>query len=260
MTRACRRLPCVALITLVAALIGPARANGAPVETGFINATVRLGENSLNYVVYVPRDYAPERAWPVVLFLHGAGERGDNGLAQTQTGVGPAIRLHPERFPCLVVMPQCPANKGWGPRLGNVAEATPEVADLALAALDATIQKYHGDPDRIYLTGLSLGGFGTWAIGARHPAKFAALMPICGGGRPADMAPLLKDLPIWVFHGDADPAVPVQRSRDMVEALKSAGNTKVKYTEYPGVGHNSWDRAYGDAEAIAWLLSQKREK
>lgn len=248
--------------SLLGALGGPAagRADSPKPPTGFIDAVARVGDGSLPYEVFVPRDYTPDRPWPVVLFLHGAGERGTDGLKQTQVGIGSAIRMHPERFPCLVVMPQCPPGKGWGAGIQGFTTDRPEVAALALAALDETVRAYHGDPDRLYLTGLSLGGFGTWDIGMRNPGRFAALMPICGGGRPSEAASALKSMPIWVFHGDADPTVPVQRSRDMVEALKAAGNTGLKYTEYPGVGHNSWDKAYNDPETIAWLLSQKRVK
>jgi predicted peptidase len=220
----------------------------AAAETGFLNKSVRAGDRSMPYVVYLPREHTSKKRWPVILFLHGAGERGDNGLSQSQVGIGTAIRMHPERFPCLVVMPQAPRGNGW----------RGESNELALRALDEVVKKYKGDPSRLYLTGLSMGGYGTWEIAAKYPDRFAAVMPICGGGDPTAMASTLKSLPIWVFHGDADQAVPVQRSREMVEAIKAAGSASIKYTEYPGVGHNSWDNAYGDAEAITWLLSQKR--
>jgi predicted peptidase len=252
------RHPMLRTVLFVLAVLAARTATAAPAtETGFIDAIAHAGDMAMPYVVYVPRNYTPDQKWPVILFLHGAGERGDDGLKQTAVGIGGAIRLHPERFPCIVVMPQCPPNRAWGQgnRGGNNPAA--DTVTLALAALDAAVDKYHGDPDRLYLTGLSLGGYGTWEIGTRRPGKFAALMPICGGGRPAEAA-VLKDLPIWAFHGDADMTVPIQRSRDMVEAIKAAGGTHVRLTEYPGVGHNSWDKAYNDPEAIAWLLSQKR--
>jgi predicted peptidase len=246
-------------VMLVLALFAARTAVAAPaVETGFIDAIVHAGDMAMPYVVYVPRNYTPDQKWPVILFLHGAGQRGMDGLKQTQVGIGGAIRSHPERFPCIVVMPQCPPSRAWGQGIRGFNTPSPDTVTLALAALDAAVDKYHGDPDRLYLTGLSLGGFGTWEIGTRHPDKFAALMPICGGGRPADAATALKDLPIWTFHGDADPTVPIQRSREMVEAIKAAGSTRIRLTEYPGVGHNSWDKAYNDPEAITWLLAQKR--
>jgi predicted peptidase len=238
-----------------AALAAPSGA--AEMETGFLNETAHAGSETMPYVVYVPRDYTPARKWPVVLFLHGSGERGTNGLAQTQVGLPVQLRVHPERFPCLVVMPQCPPGQGWGAAIPGFSEDHPETLDLAMNALDTVLKKYSTDPDRVYLTGLSMGGFGSWDLGSKHPERFAAMMVVCGGGDPAKVAPRLKDKPVWVFHGGADPTVPVKRSQEMVEALKAAGNTQVKYTEYPGVGHNSWDNAFGDPAAIEWLFSQK---
>jgi predicted peptidase len=242
------RLAFATVLLLSALALAAAAPNAAALETGFLNRTVKADGQSMPYVVYVPRDYSAKKRWPVVLFLHGAGERGDNGLAQSQVGIGTALRMNPERFPCLVVMPQAPSRGGWrGPS-----------NELALKALEEVVRKYRGDRERLYLTGLSMGGYGTWAIAAAHPDMFAAIMPICGGGDPAAMASALKSLPIWVFHGDADTAVPPERSRDMVKAITDAGSTRIKYTEYPGVGHNSWDRAYSDAEAMSWLFAQKR--
>ena len=142
-----------------------------------------------------------------------------------------------------------------------------------LAALAAAIKEFNGDPARIYLTGLSMGGYGTWSIAAGHPGMFAALVPVCGGIRPpdagapedgaanpyAETAKKIGTTPVWVFHGGADPAVPVTESRKMVEALK-ANSGNVKYTEYEGVGHNSWDKAYREADLPVWLFAQKLEK
>ena len=243
-----RRTLLAGALALLAAGV-PAQAQGAgAVPTGFIDKTLTVEGKSYPYVVYVPRGYTADRKWPVVLFLHGAGERGEDGLKQTQVGLGGAIRVFPERFPAIVVMPQCPTGKRF----------TEAVADAVIRQLDRAMREYSIDPDRQYLTGLSMGGYGTWAIAAQHPDRFAALAPVCGGGDPAMMAPKLKHLPIWVFHGDQDQAVPVSRSRDMVEALKAAGSTTVRYTEYPGVGHNSWDAAYSDRALAEWLFQQKR--
>jgi len=217
-----------------------------PVETGFVFRKMEFEGATRRYAVWVPPDYTPAKRWPVILFLHGKGECGDDGERQTTVGLGKALREHPERFPALVVMPQIPVGRRWqGPAL-----------ELALAALEATMNEYAADPDRVVGTGLSLGGYGTWALGARCPERFAALVPICGGGDPADAARLAR-VPIWCFHGDADKAVPVERSRQMVEAVRAAGGS-VRYSELAGVGHNSWDAAYGDAEVIAWMLAQKR--
>lgn len=218
-----------------------------PIETGFLNRTYTKDSYTMPYVVYVPRDYTPTKQWPVILFLHGAGERGNDGIRQTQVGIGTAIRSYPDRFPCIVVMPQCPADRWWGG----------DDLDAAYQCLQQTIKEFSCDPQRVYLTGLSMGGFGSWSLIARYPDAFAAVVPICGRGNVAD-AEKLKNIPMWVFHGEADTLVPPTFSREMVEALKKAGSTVVKYTELPGVGHNSWDPAYSSAEVIKWLLEQKR--
>lgn len=220
---------------------------GERVETGFLNRTLVHGSLVMPYVVYVPRDYTPTQKYPVILFLHGAGERGSDGIRQTQVGIGAAIRTYPERFPCLVVMPQCPADRWWR---GEELEA-------AYQCLQQILREFSCDPQRVYLTGLSMGGFGSWELAAKYPDAFAAVIPICGRGNPAD-AEKLKNLPIWVFHGEADTLVPPTFSREMVEALQKAGSTRVKYTELPGIGHNSWDPAYSSAEVIRWLLEQRK--
>lgn len=220
----------------------PAAAGYAP---GVVKKTMTVNGVERTYAVYVPADYTPKKAWPLIMFLHGAGERGDDGIIQTQVGIGPAIQAHPDRFPCIVVMPQCPKTGWW-----DVAEAD---IDLALSQTRAS---YNVDPKRIYLTGLSMGGFGTWGYGARRLDVYAALMPVCGRGNAAD-APALAKKPIWAFHGAKDSVVPVQNSRDMVEAVRRAGGD-VRYTEYPELDHNSWDAAYGDADAIRWLLGCRK--
>ena len=240
-------------------------ANAAP-ETGFLNRTVAVDGTTYRYVVFVPIEWTSNKKWPVVLFLHGAGERGDDGLMQSQVGLGGAIRVHSDRFPAIVVMPQCRKNNWW---------QAPSMEAQALAALDAAIKEFNGDAERTYLTGLSMGGYGTWDVAAKWPNRFAAIAPICGGirlparvatqtGVPqsesadpyADAAKKVGSVPIWVFHGGADPTVPVTESRKMVEALKAL-NADVKYTEYEGVGHNSWDKAYSEVEFPVWLFAQR---
>lgn len=183
-----------------------------------------------------------------MLFLHGAGERGRDGRLQTTVGIGPQIARQPERFPLAVVMPQCPTGANW---------STPEVEQLTLKALDDCSAELHSDRSRIYLTGLSMGGYGTWMIGARYPERFAALAPICGGGDPA-LATALKSMPIWAFHGALDEVVPACKSREMVKAVKGAGNGRIQYTEYEDGLHNVWDLAYGDPALMTWLLAQRR--
>ncbi len=213
--------------------------------TGFLTKSVQIEGETYVYSVYVPLGYDPARAWPLILFLHGVGERGRDGLLQTDVGIAHAIRKYPDRFPCIVVIPQCPETCWW-----NKAFA------LVDATLARTREAYNVDADRLYLTGLSMGGFGTWAYAGAHPDLFAALVPICGGGKPEDAA-RLAHLPIWAFHGDADSTVSPKMSRRMVEAVRAAGGD-ARYTEYPGVGHNSWDAAYGDPELLNWLLEQRR--
>jgi predicted peptidase len=237
-------------------------------ETGFLNRSVSIDGTEHRYVVYVPREYSAPARWPVILFLHGSGESGTDGLLQTELGLPRAIRRHPERFPAIIVMPQAARDMWWS----DVA-----IEKLALAALDASIKEFRGDPDRIYLTGLSLGGYGTWSIAGGHPGKFAALAPVCGGiVRPGNgnqslaetssanpYAVVAKKIgsatPVWIFHGDADDSVPVTESRKMAEAMKSIGSN-VRYTEYPGVPHNSWDLAYNNPEFPAWLFAQRLKK
>ncbi len=223
---------------------------GEKVEHGFVNKVFKSKDGDLKYVVYVPDAYEDDKAYPVILFLHGAGERGTDGLNQAKVGLGKAIRdknKKEESFPFIAVFPQ--SVKSWN--------AGSTDAKNALAILDEVEKAYKTDKQRVYLTGLSLGGYGTWSIAAAHPDRWAAIVPVCGGGNPAT-AEKIKDIPCWCFHGDADKAVPVQKSRDMIEALKKAGAAP-RYDEYPGVGHNSWDQAYGTAELYTWLLKQKRK-
>lgn len=186
---------------------------------------------------------------PVILFLHGAGESGAAGLAQTTVGIGPAIVRDPKRFPALVVFPQ--ASRGYGWQGFNLA--------AAIAALDDVMARFDCDPDRVYVTGISMGGYGTSAITAAQPERFAAAVPVCGGLVQMSAATLAKVacIPHWVFHGDADTIIPVTQSRMMVELLRAHG-ANVRYTEYPRIGHNSWDRAYREDELLPWMLQQRR--
>jgi predicted peptidase len=236
-------------------------------ETGFLDRTVSADGQTYRYQVFVPANWDKHKNWPLILFLHGAGERGADGLLQTDVGLAHAIREHASRFPFVVVMPQCPKERLW---------TEPEMEAQALAALDQSIKEFHGDRDRIYLTGLSMGGYGTWDLAAKYPNRFAAYVPICGGihGPPeyprinvsvandpkitdpyAETARRIGKTPVWIFHGGADDTVPMEESRKMYAALQAA-NANVKYTEYPGVGHNSWDKAYAEPELVPWLLEQ----
>ncbi len=222
-------------------------------ETGFVPFATHAEGEEQPAVVYVPGIYDPEREWPLVVFLHGMGERGDDGHRQAEVGIGKAIRQHPERFPCLVVMPQCSISTTWSSSKNRKGAPASKHID---AAIEHVMEKYNVDENRVSLTGLSMGGYGTFSYGALNIERFSALMPICGGGNPNNAAALAKK-PMWVFHGGADPVVNPDQSKRMVEAIREAGG-EVQYTEYPGVGHNSWDKAYGTKEAIEWMLAQSR--
>jgi len=233
--------------------------------TGFLDKAAPVDGKVARYALYVPEDYDPKKAWPLIVFLHGSGERGDDNLKQTDEGIGHAIRLHRERFPALVLMPQCPESESWD-----------KVVPAIEAAMAQVQEEYSIDDKAITLTGLSLGGYATWIWGAAKTDTFAALMPICGGGNPADIlgkldekeaaklgtmeerAKALSGIPIWAFHGADDDVVPPERSREMVKAVKAAGGD-VKYDELKDTGHNSWDAAYGDEKAIKWLLKQRKK-
>ncbi len=209
---------------------------------GFHLRTVKTPQGERKYTVYVPEGYDGKRAMPAVLFLHGSGERGDDGVQGAQVGLGAAIALHPKDFPLIAVFPQ--ARKTWA--------ADSDDAKAALAALDDVLASYKVDRKRVVLTGLSMGGAGAWEIAAAHPDRFAAVVPVCGRGKP-EAAASLKDHPLWTFVGDADADRTVQNTREMVSALRALG-AKPKLTEYRGIGHNSWDRAYNDPILIAWML------
>lgn len=202
--------------------------------------------------------------FPLILFLHGAGERGNDNKSQLKWGGSMLAQDAQEQHPCFVVAPQCPSGKQWVNTpwaKGSYSTDAVPISDqlrMALEIVKQVQQTYPIDPDRIYVIGLSMGGYGTWDAIAREPDKFAAAVPICGAGDPSK-APQMKSVAVWAFHGGADPTVPTQGSRDMVEALKKAG-AKPRYTEYPGVGHDSWSHAFTDPELIDWLFKQKRER
>lgn len=197
----------------------------------------------------VPTAYSPRRAWPLIVFLHGIGERGHDGVKQTEVGIGPWVAKNPERFPALVLMPQCAPNAMWGSE-SSVAQIN--------AAMEYVLANYSVDKRRIVLTGLSMGAFGAFAYGADNVDRFAAIVPVCGRGDPR-RGPDLAKVPMWVFHGAQDTVVPPDGSRVMVEAIKAAGGN-VRYTEYPDLNHNSWDATYSNPEVIEWMLAQKRSK
>jgi poly(3-hydroxybutyrate) depolymerase/prenyltransferase beta subunit len=224
----------------------PVPSSGRENEPGFHVRTVKTDAGERKYSVYVPEGYDGTKVFPVVLFLHGAGERGEDGIVPAQVGIGPAIFNRSGGVPAIVVFPQ--AQRTW-------AAGSPD-STAALAALDDVMAAYKTDPKRVVLTGLSMGGRGSWDLATAQPERFAAVVPICGPGR-AEGAGKLKDLPVWAFCGDADRDNTVLNIRSIVETLKREG-ANARLTEYRGVGHNSWDRAYNDASLVDWMLAQKK--
>jgi len=212
---------------------------GAPrlVEAAFRKQVVRV--LSYRYLVAVPEGDGP---WPLLLFLHGSAERGAN-LELVKRHGPPKLLAEGRNFPFVVLSPQCPRGQWWS------AETLEALLDHALAA-------YPVDPDRVCVTGISMGGYGAWSLAARCPRRLAALVPICGGGSPR-VARNLREVPVWAFHGAHDDSVAPDESVAMVEALQRAGGN-ARLTIYPDLGHDSWSRAYAEPELWAWLTAQVR--
>ncbi len=196
----------------------------------------------MNYLLALPKGYDEQESWPLVLFLHGAGERGDN-LELVKRNGPPMLVENGKEFPFILVSPQCPQNTWWQP-----TELT--------ALLDQIEKDYQVDKDQIYVTGLSMGGFGTWQLAAYTPNRFAALAPVCGGGETY-WTDKFKHVPTWAFHGARDFLVPVHRSQEMVFAMEAKGG-EPKLTIYADAGHDSWTETYNNPEFYKWLLKQKR--
>jgi predicted peptidase len=203
-----------------------------------------------DYLLFLPQGYdaSSARRWPLILFLHGAGERGTNIWLVAKHGP-PKIDTAETNFPFIVVSPQCPDGKIWS-------------NDLLIALLDDIENKCAVDLHRVYLTGISMGGFGTWNLGLTHPERFAAIAPICGGGE--FITPYLaskselKNLPVWAFHGAKDPVVPLEESQRMVSLLKKIGVNEVKFTVYPEAQHDCWTQTYANPELFEWFLQHSR--
>ncbi|MCI0741108.1 MAG: hypothetical protein L0Y72_18850 [Gemmataceae bacterium] len=218
-------------------------------STGFLNKVLKTDKGDFKYVLFVPHKYAAQKEHPLILFLHGAGERGDDGEMPVKQGIANAIKFkgQEKNFQFFVIFPQCSKSSFW-------KAGTPDM-DRALAMLVETQKTYNIDSKRLYLTGLSMGGAGTWSLAAAHPDKWAAIAPICFGGDPAT-ASKIKDIPCWCFCGDKDSPKLLEGCRTMVKALKDAGG-QPRYSEFPFVGHNSWDSAYVTPELYTWFLSHK---
>jgi poly(3-hydroxybutyrate) depolymerase len=234
-------------------------------ETGILNRTIQIKGATYRYQVYLPEDWRrnDHKRWPVILFLHGRGERGSEGMWQTQIGLPEAIRDHPERWPFVVVLPQCVIGRFWTDR---------EMMAMAMAELDEETAEFHGDPDRTYLSGLSLGGYGSWELAKQYPRRWAAIAIAAGGifwsyaperwqqaaTLPVEYAKAVGDTPIWLFHGAEDNVVAPRQDELLYTALKTQGG-HVRLWVYQGLKHDCWTRAYDEPELPRWLLFHRRE-
>jgi predicted peptidase len=217
-------------------------------KVGFIDRVHKDADGKeIKYVLFVPADYKGDKPYPVILFLHGAGETKGGGKMPVEVGIGPAIKKQEKTFPFITIIPQA-QQRGWS--------ANGPEGKRAIEILDEVMKEYKTDPKRVYLTGLSMGGAGTWSLATKYPERWAAIVPICGPG-DVSKAAAIKDIPCWCFWGDKDNFANTSMPK-MVTALKDAGG-KPKFTEYPGVGHNSWDMAYSTKELFDWLLMQSKK-
>ncbi len=215
--------------------------------TGFLEKTYRDKDgNEIKYVVFVPADYKGDNPYPLILFLHGAGETKGGTKQPVEVGIGPAIKKREKTFPFITVIPQA-QTRGW--------QADGPNGKMAMAMLDDVQKEYKVDPKRVYLTGLSMGGAGTWSFAAAYPERWAAMVPLCGGGNP-DSIETIKGIPCWAFYGADDRPEGLKKCDDTITGLRAAG-AKPGYTVYPAVGHNCWDRAYDTDALYEWLLNQK---
>jgi predicted peptidase len=214
----------------------------------------KVGPESYDYQVYVPGKIEGESGSPLIVFLHGIGQRGAGGFVPTDGAAGALVRHYLEQVPAIILLPQCRPGQYW---------TAPVMDEMIMAALAQTVKEFDAESHRIYLTGVSMGGYGVWHLASHHPGKFAALVPICGGSplrsgdRFSEIAQKVGMTPTWVFHGSEDRVVPVSESREMVGALKAIGGD-VKYSEYEGVGHNVWMNVLSEKELMPWLLAQRR--
>ena len=236
-------------------------------SSGFMERKLMLGMTIAQYQIYVPHDWSDTKSWPVILSLHGAGERGHDGQRQTQVGLGAILRQFPDRVPAVVAFPQCREGASW---------IDSDMEQLALLTLEQAIREYNGDKQRVYLTGISMGAQGAWYLAMKQPHRFAAVAPIAGRTRQIferfatqlnvagiqstqqifqSLTKRIHTVPIWAFHGREDRTVPVEETRSMVTALRKEG-TPIIYTEYPTIGHHSWDAAYAEPHFFSWLFSQ----
>lgn len=256
-----RLLLCVLTATLLLAQapsVSP-KADSLFVKKYYINDN----NDTLRYRLLSPQNIKEGKDYPLVLFLHGSGERGNDNDRQLIWGAGMFITdKNLKKFPCYVIAPQCPEDKRWvevhwALETHIMPQEASENMALVMELMDEFDDEYPVNKRKIYVSGLSMGGYGTWDIISRMPEYFAAAAPVCGGG-DEHQASKLVSMPIWAFHGGVDPVVPTFRSRNMVKAIKDAGGKKIRYTEYSEVGHGAWKPAFADKKLIRWMFRQKK--
>lgn len=253
----CLTVVSISLISQASALSG---VSDRMIESLIAESHAIEGVGKLPYRIYTPRPIEDETVYPLIVFMHGAGERGSDNTTQLKHGVGSIIRFI-ERFnqPAFVIAPQVADGHQWVDTPwsddAHVLPKSPSASmSLLLGLIDSVNQTLPIDRRRIYITGISMGGFGTWDLLMRRPDEFAAAIPICGGGDETS-AHLIRDIPVWVFHGGDDQVVKTHRSRNMIEALEGVAG-RPRYTEYPGIGHDSWTVTYDNPEVLHWLFEQ----
>ena len=240
-----RSLSLLALFCCILLISLPCDAQSAHRQVAKRLALTNGEQNEMQYLLYLPPAYdTNEEKWPLLLFLHGAGERGDD-LELVKVHGPPKMIAQRRDFPFVVISPQCPKDVWWS-------------IEALHALINEIIETHHIDKSRIYVTGLSMGGYGSWGLAYTYPEMFAAVAPICGGGDP-EKAPLMKGIPTWVFHGARDDIVPLVRSQEMVDALEDVGG-RVRFTVYPEAGHvGAWVNAYDDPEFWEWMEKQRKD-
>ena len=243
------------LLSLLGGLLSSAVSAKSGERQGSIQSrTVRVESDDFKYQVYVPAQLDSRQNLPLIVFLHGIGQRGSGGFVPTESTSGALVRHYLAQVPAIILLPQCRLGSYW---------SDPLMEKMVMQELSQTVEEFGADARRVYLTGVSMGGYGVWHFALQHIEKFAALISICGGStitsgsRFSPIAIKVGKTPTWLFHGADDKVVPVSESRQIVEALK-ANDGNVKYNEYPGVGHNVWMNALTEKELLPWLLAQRR--
>ena len=256
-------LAVIGAMTAVSAVAGVKKIPAAQLTVPLVYTNAQGA--TIPYRFAAPKEIDLEKKYPLVILFHGAGERGTNNVAQLVHGATDILNyMREKKIEGYFIAGQCPSGKQWVDTPWNqlshtMPEKPSESMALMIELIEKTMKELPVDRDQVLVTGISMGGYGTWDIVQRHPDWFAAAMPCCGGGDAA-LAWKIREVPIWAFHGDQDTVVPFKRSRDMVVALWAV-NGKIRYREYPGVGHGCWGPTYADwNQVLAWFFAQRKGK